>query len=175
VAEQTQTARPVDDGDPDRAEGRAGKAKSLRRGPQERDLVLYRACEALRTFFLEHEGGVEMSALVDHGPETTASEEVRDPTLQADTDAILRVDAVTTCDEAVGTVEAVGPGVRTVEVGDRVLVSCITSCGAGSFAELVRVPLADMSTYKVPEGVTDGEMLMLATFFRRATPPSAAA
>jgi alcohol dehydrogenase len=116
-----------------------------------------------------------MVALVQHGAESTASEEVRDPTLQADTDAILRVDAVTTCQEAVGTVEVVGPGVKTIEVGDRVLVSCITSCGAGGFAELVRVRFADTSTYKVPDGVTDGQMLMLATFFRRATPPSAAA
>jgi alcohol dehydrogenase len=116
-----------------------------------------------------------MSALVDHGPETTASEEVRDPTLQADTDAIVRVDAVTTCHEAVGTVEIVGPAVKTIEVGDRVLVSCITSCRAGSFAERVRVPFADTSTYNVPDGVTDGQMLMLATFFRRATSPSPAA
>jgi len=31
--------------------------------------------------------------------------------------------------EAVGTVDAVGTGVKTVTVGDRVLVSCVTSCG----------------------------------------------
>jgi alcohol dehydrogenase len=89
--------------------------------------------------------------------------------------------------EAVGTVEAVGSAVRTVRPGDRVLVSCITACGTcrfcresrygqclggggwilghkidGTQAEYVRVPFADLSTYPVPEGVTDEEILMLA-------------
>jgi threonine dehydrogenase-like Zn-dependent dehydrogenase len=35
--------------------------------------------------------------------------------------------------EAVATVEAVGIGVKTLSSGDRVLVSCITSCGACRF------------------------------------------
>ena len=149
-----------------------------------------------------------MRALVYHGPGHKAWQEVPDPTLQADTDAIVRVDAVTICGtdlhilkgdvpavtdgrilghEAVGTVEAVGTGVKTVAVGDRVLVSCITSCGScrfcregrygqclggggwilghlidGTQAEFVRVPFADTSTYKVPAGVSDEEILMLA-------------
>ena len=89
--------------------------------------------------------------------------------------------------EAVGTVEAVGSGVKTVKAGDRVLVSCISSCGTcrfcrdssygqclggggwilghkidGTQAEYVRVPFADTSTYQVPEGVTDEQLLMLA-------------
>ena len=130
------------------------------------------------------------------------------PTIQADTDAIVKVDAVTICGtdlhilkgdvpavtdgrilghEAVGTVEQVGPGVKNVKPGDRVLVSCITACGAcrycregsygqclggggwilghkidGTQAEYVRVPFADTSTYAVPAGVTDEEVLMLA-------------
>ena len=71
-----------------------------------------------------------------------------------DTDAIVRVDAVTICGtdlhilkgdvpavtdgrilghEAVGTVEVVGSGVKTIKPGDRVLVSCITSCGTCRF------------------------------------------
>jgi alcohol dehydrogenase len=116
-----------------------------------------------------------MHALVDHGPEGTAAEEVREPTLQTDTDAIVRVDAVTACHEVVGTVEAIGTSVKAIEVGDRVLVSGITSRDTGGFAERVRVPVADTFTCKVPEGVTDGEMLMLAAFFRRAKPSSAAA
>jgi alcohol dehydrogenase len=89
--------------------------------------------------------------------------------------------------EAVGTVEEAGEGVHTLAPGDRVLVSCISACGTcrfcregrygqclggggwvlghkidGTQAEYVRVPFADMSTYRLPGGVTDEEMLMLA-------------
>ncbi len=89
--------------------------------------------------------------------------------------------------EAVGTVTEIGAGVRNVAVGDRVLVSCITACGRcrycrdrmygqclggggwilghridGTQAEYVRVPFADNSTYPVPAGVSDEEVLMLA-------------
>jgi len=89
--------------------------------------------------------------------------------------------------EAVGTVEEVGDGVRRLRPGDRVLVSCISACGTcrfcregrygqclegggwilgrkidGSQADYVRVPFADTSTYRVPGGVSDEEILMLA-------------
>jgi alcohol dehydrogenase len=89
--------------------------------------------------------------------------------------------------EAVGTVASVGSGVKRVKVGDRVLVSCITACATcrfcregrygqclggggwilghkidGTQAEFVRVPFADTSTYAIPAGVTDEQMLMLA-------------
>jgi alcohol dehydrogenase len=95
-----------------------------------------------------------MRALVYHGPGNKAWEEVPKPVLQADTDAIVRVDAVTICGtdlhilkgdvpavtdgrilghEAVGTVEEVGAGVKNVKPGDRVLVSCITACGSCRF------------------------------------------
>ena len=149
-----------------------------------------------------------MKALVYHGPGRKAWEDVPDPMIVADTDAIVRVDAVTICGtdlhilkgdvpevtdgrvlghEAVGTVEQVGSGVKNVKVGDRVLVSCITACGAcrfcregrygqclggggwilghlidGTQAELVRVPFADTSTYPVPAGVPDEQVLMVA-------------
>jgi alcohol dehydrogenase len=149
-----------------------------------------------------------MRALVYHGPGQKAWEEVPTPGIAADSDAIVRVDAVTICGtdlhilkgdvpavtdgrilghEAVGTVEAVGNGVKTVRVGDRVLVSCISACGAcrycrdghagqclggggwilghkidGTQAEYVRVPFADTSTYQVPDGVSDEQILMLA-------------
>ena len=149
-----------------------------------------------------------MFAVVYHGPGNKAWEEVPDPTIIDDTDAIVRVDSVTICGtdlhilkgdvpavtdgrilghEAVGTVEEVGAGVKYVKVGDHVLVSCITACGAcrycrdgmygqclggggwilghkidGTQAEKVRVPFADTSTYVVPAGVTDEEVLMLA-------------
>ena len=95
-----------------------------------------------------------MRALVYHGPGSKAWEEVPTPTVQSDTDAIVRVDAVTICGtdlhilkgdvpavtdgrilghEAVGTVEEVGAGVKNVKIGDRVLVSCITACGSCRF------------------------------------------
>ena len=91
-----------------------------------------------------------MRALVFHGPGNKAWEEVAKPTIQADTDAIVRVDAVTICGtdlhilkgdvpavtdgrilghEAVGTVAEIGTAVKNVRVGDKVLVSCITACG----------------------------------------------
>jgi alcohol dehydrogenase len=149
-----------------------------------------------------------MHALVYHGPNNKAWEEVPKPILIDDTDAIVRVDATTICGsdlhilkgdvpevtdgrilghEAVGTVEDVGLGVKNVKVGDRVLVSCITACGTcrfcrearygqciggggwilghlidGTQAEYVRVPFADTSTYPVPAGASDEEILMLA-------------
>jgi alcohol dehydrogenase len=149
-----------------------------------------------------------MRALVYHGPGTMAWEEVAKPKLLADTDAIVRVDAVTICGtdlhilkgdvpavtdgrilghEAVGTVEEIGTSVRNVQVGDKVLVSCITACGScrfcregrygqclggggwilghtidGTQAEYVRVPFADTSTYPAPAGVADEDLLMLA-------------
>jgi alcohol dehydrogenase len=149
-----------------------------------------------------------MKALVYHGPGQKAWEDTPKPEIANDTDAIVRVDATTICGtdlhilkgdvpavtdgrilghEAVGTVDAVGAGVKTVKVGDRVLVSCITACGAcrfcregrygqclggggwilghkidGTQAEYVRVPFADTSTYPVPAGATDEQILMLA-------------
>jgi alcohol dehydrogenase len=152
--------------------------------------------------------GGTVRGLVYHGPGQKAWEEVPRPVLLADTDAIVRVDAVTICGtdlhilkgdvpavtdgrilghEAVGTVVEVGTAVRNLRCDERVLVSCITACGScrfcrhgsygqcvggggwilghkidGTQAEYVRVPFADTSTYPVPEGVTDEEVLMLA-------------
>ena len=149
-----------------------------------------------------------MRALVYHGPGRKAWEDVPKPEVTVDTDAIVRVDATTICGtdlhilkgdvpavtdgrilghEAVGTVEAVGSGVKTVKAGDRVLVSCITACGTcrycrdghsgqclggggwilghkidGTQAEYVRVPFADTSTYPLPAGASDEDILMLA-------------
>ncbi len=149
-----------------------------------------------------------MKALVYHGPGRKAWEDVAKPTITADTDAIVRVDATTICGtdlhilkgdlpqvtdgrilghEAVGTVESVGSGVKTVKPGDRVLVSCVSSCahcrfcregrfgqcvGGGGWilgylidgtqADFVRVPFADTSTYPIPVGVSDEDLLMLA-------------
>jgi alcohol dehydrogenase len=151
---------------------------------------------------------LEVRAVVYHGPGNKDWEDVPDPTIVDDTDAIVRVDAVTICGtdlhilkgdvpavtegrilghEAVGTVEEVGSGVKTIRRGDRVLVSCITACGRcrfcrdgrfglctggggwilghlidGTQAEYVRVPFADTSTYPIPEEFPDEAVLMLA-------------
>lgn len=149
-----------------------------------------------------------MKALVYGGPGEKAWKEVPDARIEAPTDAVVRVDATTICGtdlhilkgdtpevregrilghEAVGTVLEVGAAVTTISPGDRVLVSCITSCGRcrfcregrygqcvggggwilghlidGTQAELVRVPFAETSTYVLPSGASDEEILMLA-------------
>src|SRR3954454_22653226 len=91
--------------------------------------------------------------------------------------------------EAVGTVTAVGDAVRAFAVGDRVLVPAITKCGRceycqrgmpshcqtvggigwifghlidGTQAELVRVPYADTSLYRVPDGLAEEQVIFLA-------------
>ena len=89
--------------------------------------------------------------------------------------------------EAVGTVVEVGSAVTNIVAGDHVLVSCITSCarcrfckegrygqctGGGGWifghtidglqAEFARVPFADTSVYKVPEGLSDEDVIFLA-------------
>jgi len=89
--------------------------------------------------------------------------------------------------EAVGTVVEVGSGVSSFDAGDRVLLSCITACGRCRFckearyglctggggwilghlidgvqAEYARIPFVDTSAYKVPETLSDEEVLFLA-------------
>ncbi|MDN5855212.1 MAG: alcohol dehydrogenase catalytic domain-containing protein [Actinomycetia bacterium] len=92
--------------------------------------------------------------------------------------------------EGVGTVVDVGSGVTNFKKGDRVIVSCISKCGScqfcqagfpdhcqgtgagigwilghlvdGSLAEAVRVPFADFSMHKLPEGVTDEKAVFLS-------------
>jgi alcohol dehydrogenase len=149
-----------------------------------------------------------MKALVYHGPGERGWDTVDDPAIVAPTDAIVRIDTSTICGtdlhilkgdvpetlpgtvlghEAVGTVEEVGAGVTTVAVGDRVLMSCVSSCGRcryckeqrygqclggggwifghlidGLQAEYARVPFADTSVYKVPDQLTDEQVLFLA-------------
>jgi alcohol dehydrogenase len=89
--------------------------------------------------------------------------------------------------EAVGTVVETGDAVENLRQGDRVLVSCISACGRcpycrqgmysqcqsgggwilghlidGTQAELVRIPFADNSLYKVPDGLSDEQVLFLS-------------
>jgi alcohol dehydrogenase len=139
-----------------------------------------------------------MKALVYYGPGKRAWEDVPDPVVTDPEDAVVRVDAFMICGtdlhilrgdvpevepgrvlghEAVGTVTAVGDGVRTVRAGARVLMSCISSCGRCRFcregrygqcqggggwvlghlidgvqAGSVRIPFADGSVHRLPEG-----------------------
>jgi alcohol dehydrogenase len=149
-----------------------------------------------------------MHAVVFHGPGQKNWEEVPDPKIVDDSDAIVRITSTTICGtdlhilkgdvpamtpgrilghEAVGTVAEIGPGVRTIKQGDHVLLSCISACGRCRFcrerryglciggggwifghkidgvqADFARVPFADTSTYQVPEGLTDEQVLYLA-------------
>jgi alcohol dehydrogenase len=149
-----------------------------------------------------------MKALVYHGPGSRSWDNVPDPEITAPTDIVMRVDAVTICGtdlhilkgdvpevqpgtilghEAVGTVVATGDAVTTLRNGDRVLASCITSCGrcaycrAGRYglctggggwilghlidgvqAEYARIPFADTSAYTIPAGLSDEQVLFLA-------------
>lgn len=154
-----------------------------------------------------------MKALVYHGPGNKAWEDVPEPKLIDPTDVIVRVDTTTICGtdlhilkgdvpavtdgrilghEGVGTITEVGAAVGKLAVGDRVIISCITSCGACSYchqqlpahclddegtagigwifghlidgtqAEYVRVPFAEGSLHKLPDGVSDEAAVMLS-------------
>jgi alcohol dehydrogenase len=149
-----------------------------------------------------------MKALVYHGPGQRGWDTVNDPTIVDQTDIVVRIDSSTICGsdlhilkgdvpettpgtvlghEAVGTVLEAGRNVSTVAIGDRVLMSCISSCGRCRFckegrygqclggggwifghlidglqAEYARVPFADNSVYKVPDELSDEQVLFLA-------------
>jgi alcohol dehydrogenase len=154
-----------------------------------------------------------MKALVYHGPGQKAWEHVPDPKIIDPTDVIVQVDTTTICGtdlhilkgdvpavtggrvlghEGVGTITEVGQAVSKLAVGDRVIISCITSCGSCSYchqdlpahclhdegtsgigwifghlidgtqAEYVRVPFAENSLHKMPEGVSDEAAVMLS-------------
>jgi alcohol dehydrogenase len=94
--------------------------------------------------------------------------------------------------EGIGVITEVGEGVTQLRLGDRVILACVSSCGKcsncrkglyshcldpegmagigwifgymidGTQAEYVRVPFAENSVYKVPEGMTDAEGILLS-------------
>jgi alcohol dehydrogenase len=88
--------------------------------------------------------------------------------------------------EGVGVIDSVGAGVTAFRPGDRVLISCISACGKcdycrrgmyshcitggwilgneidGTQAEYVRIPHADTSLYRIPEGVDEEALVMLS-------------
>ena len=154
-----------------------------------------------------------MKALVYKGPGLKSWEEVPDPKIELATDVIVKMVATTICGtdlhilkgdvpevkvgrilghEGIGVITEIGDGVSQLKVGDKVILSCVSSCGRcsncreglyshcldpegvagigwifgymidGTQAEYVRVPFAENSVYKIPEGMTDAEGILLS-------------
>jgi len=148
-----------------------------------------------------------MKALVYHGPGKKALEERPKPVIKDPTDAIVKLSKSTICGtdlhimkgdvptvtdgrllghEGVGIAESIGSAVSNFRVDDRVLISCITSCGKcdyckkgmyshcenggwilgnkidGTQAEFVRIPYADTSLYHIPEGIDEEALVILS-------------
>ncbi len=95
-----------------------------------------------------------MKAVVFHGVGDIRLDDVPEPTIEQPTDAIVRVTASAICGtdlhlirgtmpgmvpgtilghEAIGVVETVGPGVRNLNPGDRVVVPSTIGCGSCSY------------------------------------------
>ena len=148
-----------------------------------------------------------MKALVYNGPGNKSVEDRPKPEIREPGDAIVRITRTTICGtdlhilkgdvptclpgtilghEGTGVVESVGQGVTAFKPGDRVIISCITSCGRcdycrramyshcetggwilgneidGTQAEYVRIPHADTSLYHIPEGSDEDALVMLS-------------
>jgi alcohol dehydrogenase len=148
-----------------------------------------------------------MKALVYLGPGKKALQDHARPVIGAQTDAIVRVHKTTICGtdlhilkgdvpacapglilghEGTGVVDEIGTGVTQFKVGDRVVISCISSCGKcdncrkgmyshcttggwilgneidGTQAEYVRIPHADTSLYAIPTGADEEALVMLS-------------
>jgi alcohol dehydrogenase len=154
-----------------------------------------------------------MKALVYKGPGKKSWEEVPDPVIQKPTDVIVKMIATTICGtdlhilkgdvpeveagrilghEGIGVITEIGSGVSQLAVGDKVILSCVSSCGRcsncreglfghcldpegvagigwifgymidGTQAEFVRVPFAENSVYKMPESLTESEGILLS-------------
>ena len=148
-----------------------------------------------------------MKALVYDGPGKKAVEDRPKPEIAAPTDAIVKIVKTTICGtdlhilkgdvptcalgrilghEGIGVIEKIGAAVTAFHVGDRVIVSCISSCGKcdycrrgmyshcanggwilgnkidGTQAEYVRIPFADTSLYHIPSGADEDALVMLS-------------
>ncbi len=154
-----------------------------------------------------------MKAMVYGGPGQKSWTEVPDPSIHQSTDAIVEMETTTICGtdlhilkgdvpavqpgrvlghEGVGRVVETGSAVTGVATGDRVLVSCISSCGRcayctaglnshclgqegqsgigwvlghlidGTQAEYVRIPYADTSLHRLPDSVSNTQGTMLS-------------
>jgi alcohol dehydrogenase len=148
-----------------------------------------------------------MKALVYDGLGKIDYRDHPDPTIQDDSDILMRVTHTTICGtdahiikggvptvkpgtvlghEATGIVEAVGSSVRKVKTGDRIIASCVTACGYCRFctvgmygqclnggwalgntidgvqAEYARIPYAQNSVNKIPDALTDEQVIFLS-------------
>ena len=148
-----------------------------------------------------------MKGLVYHGPGKKTWEEKPKPIIQQSTDAIVRITKTTICGtdlhilkgdvpevtegrilghEGVGVIEEAGSAVSGFKKGDKVIISCITSCGKceyckrgiyshcesggwilghlidGTQAEYVRIPYADNSLHHIPDGSDEEALVMLS-------------
>jgi len=154
-----------------------------------------------------------MKALVYKGPGKKSWEEVPDPVIQKPTDVIVKMVATTICGtdlhilkgdvpevevgrilghEGIGVITEIGEGVTQLAVGDKVILSCVSSCGRcsncregllghcldpegiagigwifgymidGTQAEFVRVPFAENSVYKMPNSLSESEGILLS-------------
>ena len=149
--------------------------------------------------------GSTMKALVYLGDGKKAFEARPKPKVAAATDAIVKISKTTICGtdlhilkgdmpevqigrilghEGVGIIDEIGAGVTAFKVGDRVLISCVTSCGAcpacrklmpshcanggwilgyeidGTQAEFVRIPFANTSLYPILAGEDEEPFVM---------------
>lgn len=147
-----------------------------------------------------------MKALVYDGPGKIEYRDHPMPTLQSDTDIVMRISQSTICGtdahiikggvptvqpgtvlghEATGVVTEVGSSVSNVAPGDRILAACVSACGYCRFctsglygqclhggwalgntldgvqAEYARIPFARNSVYKIPDSLTDEQVLFL--------------
>jgi len=149
-----------------------------------------------------------MKALVYLGPGKLELEDRPKPSIENATDAVVRISKTTICGtdlhilkgdvptvtpgrvlghEGVGIIDEVGKNVTNFAAGDKVLISCITSCGKctnckkgmyshcesgggwvlgnlidGTQAEYIRIPFADNSLYPVPPAADEEAFVMLS-------------
>lgn len=151
-----------------------------------------------------------MKALVFHGRGSRAWEDKPRPAIIDATDAIVRITTTTICGtdlhilkgdvpsvtdgrilghEGVGVIDELGTNVVGLCKGDKVLISCITSCGKCTFcrkgmyshcrtggwvlgntidgtqADYVRIPHADTSLYLLPPEADEEAVAMLSDIF----------
>lgn len=148
-----------------------------------------------------------MKALVYEGPGQRTWKQVKKPTIETPDDAVIKIESTTICGtdlhilkgdvpevtigtilghEGVGYVEEIGSNVSNFKKGDKVIISCITSCGNcvyckkniqshcnnggwilghninGTQAEFVRIPYANYSLIHAPKQINNESLLMLS-------------